>query len=225
MGVILDVVYNHLGPDGNYLPCFSTDFFTDLHETDWGEAINFDGPTRSGARFFIANAGYWISEFHLDGLRLDATQESMTSRRITSWSAMVREVRQRRCGRATIIVAENELQDAKLVRPPDEGGYGMDALWNDDFHHSAMVELTGRNEAYYTDYLGQPQEFISAAKYGYLYQGAMVHMAINGRGTPLFGTFRRKLSLTLSRTMIRLPILPRGDRPHRADRFRASSKP
>jgi maltooligosyltrehalose trehalohydrolase len=175
VGVILDVVYNHLGPDGNYLKQFSPAYFTDKYRTEWGEAINYDGPGSGPVReYFIANAGYWIEEFHLDGLRLDATQTIYddtpdSSRHILT--EIGRRVREAARGRATIIVAENEPQTPKLVRPVDKGGYGLDGLWNDDFHHSAMVALTGRNEAYYTDYLGTPQEFISAVKYGYLYQG------------------------------------------------------
>ncbi len=188
MGVILDVVYNHLGPDGNYLPCFSKDYFTDRHETDWGEALNYYGPNSAPVReFFIANAGYWISEYHLDGLRLDATQNVYDESKDHILAAMVREVRRTARKRSVIIVAENEPQEVRLVRPPEQGGYGMDALWNDDFHHSATVELTGRNEAYYTDYLGRPQEFVSAAKYGYLFQGQWYRWQSNRRGTPAFG--------------------------------------
>ncbi len=90
-------------------------------------------------------------------------------------------------GRATIVVGENEPQDVKLIRPPEQGGYGLDALWNDDLHHSAMVRMTGRSEAYYTDYRGAPQEFISAAKYGYLYHGQWYNWQHQRRGTPGFG--------------------------------------
>ena len=139
---------------------------------EWGEAINFDGPDAGPVReFFIANAGYWIDEYHLDGLRLDATQQIFDSSPTHILTEIGERVRAMARGRATIIVAENEPQETKLVRPVEQGGYGLDALWNDDFHHSAMVALTGRNEAYYTDYHGTPQELISAVKYGYLYQG------------------------------------------------------
>ncbi|MGE0128423.1 MAG: malto-oligosyltrehalose trehalohydrolase [Blastocatellales bacterium] len=172
MGVILDVVYNHLGPDGNYLREFAEDYFTGRYTTDWGEAINYDGENSGPVReYFIANAGYWIDEFHLDGLRLDATQNIYDLSDDHILAAIARRVREAARGRATIIVAENESQETILVREPKQGGYGLDALWNDDFHHSAMVAMTGHNEAYYTDYLGKPQELISAVKYGYLYQG------------------------------------------------------
>jgi maltooligosyltrehalose trehalohydrolase len=185
LGVILDVVYNHLGPDGNYLKQFSEDYFTDRYENEWGEAINFDGKQAAAVReFFIANAGYWIEEFHLDGLRLDATQQIFDSSPEHILAAITRRVREAAPGRATILVAENEVQQTQLVRPFEQGGYGIDALWNDDFHHSAMVAMTGRNEAYYTDYLGTPQEFISALKWGYLYQGQRYKWQQQRRGTP-----------------------------------------
>jgi maltooligosyltrehalose trehalohydrolase len=188
LGVILDVVYNHVGPDGNYLAHFSEEYFTERYTTDWGAAINFDGEHSGPVReFFLANAGYWIDEFHFDGLRLDATQDIYDQSPEHILAAITRQVRESARGRSTIVVAENEPQDTTLVRPPSQGGYGLDALWNDDFHHSAMVALTGHNEAYYTDYLGAPQEFISALKWGYLYQGQWYRWQEKRRGTPTFG--------------------------------------
>ena len=172
IGVILDVVYNHVGPDGNYLKEFSAEYFTDRYENEWGDAINFDGPGSGPVReFVIANAGYWIEEFHLDGLRLDATQQMFDASPDHIVAAITRRVRTAAHERATLVVAENEPQHVTLVRPSGDGGYGIDALWNDDFHHSAMVVLSGHNEAYYTDYHGGPQEFVSAAKWDSLYQG------------------------------------------------------
>jgi maltooligosyltrehalose trehalohydrolase len=172
IGVILDVVYNHLGPDGNYLKEFAPDYFSDRYRNEWGEPLNFDGPGSLAVReFFVANAGYWIDEYHMDGLRLDATQQIFDASPVNVMREMTQRVRDAARGRGTLVVAENEPQEVKLVRPPERGGYGMDALWNDDLHHSARVALTGRNEAYYSDYLGSPQELLSAVKYGYLYQG------------------------------------------------------
>jgi maltooligosyltrehalose trehalohydrolase len=185
MGVILDVVYNHIGPEGNVLPHFSPEYFTDRYSTDWGEAINYEdahaGPVRE---YFLANAGYWIEEFHFDGLRIDATQNIYDTSADHILAAVARRVRQAAGGRATLLVGENEPQHAQLVRPPAQGGYGLDALWNDDFHHSAMVAMTGRNEAYYSDYHGTPQELISALKYGWLYQGQYYTWQQKRRGTP-----------------------------------------
>src|SRR5437667_221040 len=188
IGVILDVVYNHLGPTGNYLRVFSPSYFTNRYENEWGDAINFDGPDAGPVReFFTANAGYWIDEFHFDGLRLDATQQIYDASPEHILAAVGARVREAARGRSTIVVAENEPQDTRLVRPSAAGGHGLDALWNDDFHHSAMVALTGRAEAYYSDTYGEPQEFISAAKYGYLYQGQHYHWQRQPRGTPAWG--------------------------------------
>lgn len=185
LGVILDVVYNHLGPDGNYLKQFAPHYFSERYNTDWGEPPNFDdefsGPVRE---FFIANAGYWIDEFHCDGLRLDATQQIFDSSDEHILAAVTRCVKGAARGRGIFIVGENEPQHAKLLRPRERGGYGLDALWNDDFHHAAIVAMTGRNEAYYTDYQGSPQEFISAAKWGFLFQGQRYKWQQARRGTP-----------------------------------------
>ena len=196
LGVVLDVVYNHLGPDGNYLGQFAEDYFSKQHQTDWGAAINFDGPNAGPVReYYLANAAYWAREFHLDGLRLDATQdiydesgnESGNESGEHILATLSTHMRQAAGNRQILLIAENEPQRVQLVRPADHGGCGLDAIWNDDFHHSAMVALTGRNEAYYTDYLGTPQEFVSAAKYGFLYQGQRYAWQQQRRGTPTFG--------------------------------------
>jgi len=184
LAVILDVVYNHVGPDGAYFRSYAPDFFTSRYENDWGESLNFDGKNAGPVRdFFIANAGYWIDEFHVDGLRLDATdniEDTSPTHVIADITARVREQAR---GRRVLIVAENERQDVRLLQPSSKGGCGVDALWNDDFHHTAMVALTGRREAYYTDYYGTPQELVSAVKWGYLYQGQYYSWQKNRRGT------------------------------------------
>jgi maltooligosyltrehalose trehalohydrolase len=188
IGVILDVVYNHFGPDGNYLKEFSPDYFSSRYTTDWGEALNFDGTNCASVReFVLTNAAYWIEEFHLDGLRLDATQQIFDNSAEHILKAIVLRVRTAARGRATIIVAENEPQQSQLARPIEQDGFGIDALWNDDFHHSATVAFSGHNEAYFTDYRGTPQEFISAAKYGFLFQGQRYKWQKQRRGTPAFG--------------------------------------
>ena len=185
VAVILDVVYNHLGPDGNYLSQFAAEYFSEKYRTEWGEALNFDGPgSRPVREFFIANAAYWVEEFHFDGLRLDATQQIFDSSAEHIVAAVGRRVREAARGRETIVVGENEPQHARLMRPAAEGGCGLDGLWNDDFHHSAMVALTGRSEAYYTDHRGAPQEFVSALKYGFLFQGQRYKWQRARRGTP-----------------------------------------
>ena len=183
LAVLLDVVYNHLGPDGNYLADFSAEYFTDRYRNDWGKAINFEGPAAARG-FFVENAGYWIDEFHFDGLRLDATQDIHDASREHVIASIARRVREAGGARQTYIVAENEPQHTRIVRAPSEGGYGCDALWNDDYHHTAVVALTGRREAYYTDYKGSAQELLSCAKYGYLYQGQWYAWQKQRRGQP-----------------------------------------
>jgi len=189
LAVILDVVYNHLGPDGNYLPQFSEAYFTKEHETDWGAAINFYGKHCEPVReFYLCNAAYWIKEFHLDGLRLDATQSIHDHSKDHILAAIGRAARKAGEGRGVILVGENEPQEVRLIRAESDGGYGIDALWNDDFHHSAMVAATGKREAYYMDYLGTAQELMSAVKHGFLYQGQWYAWQKKRRGTPTFGT-------------------------------------
>ncbi len=183
IGVILDVVYNHLGPEGNYLRVFSDYYFSERHETEWGEALNFDGAQSQPVReFFVSNARYWIEEFHFDGFRFDATQ-SIFDQSPQHILAEIGEAARAAAGeRPIVLLAENEPQETRLVRPRADGGYGLDALWNDDLHHAALVALTGRNYAYYTDYRGTPQEFISAVKHGYLYQGQRYRWQKKRRG-------------------------------------------
>ncbi|HEX3743627.1 MAG TPA: malto-oligosyltrehalose trehalohydrolase [Bryobacteraceae bacterium] len=187
MGVILDVVYNHLGPDGNYLAAFAAAYFSEQYHNDWGKGLNFDGAQSAPVReFFLSNARYWIEEFHLDGLRLDATQDVKDASPTHIIAEIAQVARAAAGNRGIFLIAENEPQETRLVRRPEDGGYGLDALWNDDFHHSALVALSGRNEAYYSDYSGNPQEFVSAAKYGYLYQGQWYRWQDQPRGTPTF---------------------------------------
>jgi maltooligosyltrehalose trehalohydrolase len=186
LGVILDVVYNHFGPDGNYVREFSDDYFTDHYDNEWGDALNFDGASAGPVReFFITNAAFWIEEYHLDGLRLDATQQIFDASSRHILAEVSEAVRRSARGRATFVVGENEVQDGQLLRAPAHGGCGLDALWNDDYHHSATVALTGHKEAYYTDYLGKPQEFLSALKFGFLFQGQRSSWQKNRRGSPV----------------------------------------
>lgn len=185
--VILDVVYNHLGPDGNFIGQFSPDYFSSRHQCEWGQAMNFDGENAGPVReLFLTNARYWIEEFHFDGLRLDATQQIFDDSKPHILAEIARVAREAGGDRTLFLVAENESQEGRIVRPPALGGYGVDALWNDDFHHSAVVAGSGRAEAYYSDYRGKPQEFISALKHGFLYQGQWYRWQKQRRGRPAF---------------------------------------
>jgi len=185
LGVILDVVYNHFGPDGNYLGAFSKNYLSSAHTSEWGDALNYDGEESAEVRrFILTNAAYWIEEFHLDGLRLDAIDQIFDDSQEHIVAEIAKTVRRAGGARDTLIVGENESQNSGLVRASSKGGLGLDALWNDDFHHAAIVAMTGRNEAYYTDYHGSPQEFISASKWGFLYQGQYYVWQKNRRGSP-----------------------------------------
>jgi maltooligosyltrehalose trehalohydrolase len=185
LGVILDVVYNHFGPDGNYVRHFASSYFSD-RKNEWGQAINFEA---EGVReFFSENAGYWVEEFHLDGLRLDATQSIADSSPEHIVSVIVRRARQAAEARKIFLVAENEPQDIALIKT-----YGVDAMWNDDWHHAAMIAAGGKREAYYTDYKGKAQEFVSLARHGFLYQGQRYSWQKNRRGTPSLDTPRERL--------------------------------
>ena len=187
LGVLLDVVYNHFGPEGNYLARYS-DFYYGENESDWGKVMNFDGRQCGPVReFFISNASYWIDEFHLDGLRFDATHAIIDNSDIHILGDITSRVRERAGKRRLLLVAENEEQDYRCLRPREEGGFGMDGVWNDDFHHSAHVALTGYHDAYYSEYFGSPQEMISCAKWSYLYQGQFYFWQGKRRGSPTMG--------------------------------------
>ena len=154
LSVILDVVYNHLGPDGNYLAEFGP-FFTDRYKTPWGSAINFDGPDAAGVRrFFLDNATYWLRDCHLDGLRLDATHAIFDSSPRHILSELADEVRELslEVKRPLILIAENEHNEPRLVRPRARGGDGLDGFWFDDLHHAIHAAFTGERQGYYANY-------------------------------------------------------------------------
>lgn len=181
LAVVIDVVYNHFGPEGNFIDKFYTGYFQE-RDAEWGRAINFDNPeTRT---FFLTNVLYWIEEFHFDGIRVDATQAINSNVPPSILYEISRTAHQATTDRMIIVIGENEPQRSELMYPPDKGGDAFDAIWNDDFHHTAIVRMTGRREAYYTDYKGTAQEFISCLKYGFLFQGQYYTWQENYRGTP-----------------------------------------
>lgn len=172
LAVVLDVVYNHLGPEGNYLAEFGP-YFTDKYHTPWGAAINFDGWGSDEVRhYFIQNALYWIREFHIDGLRLDAVHGIIDQSPVPFLSELQAEVG--RCGqqvnRRVQVFAESPLNDPRLVLSKELGGKGLDGLWNEDFHHALHSVLTGERQGYYMDY-GAMEHLTKAFREGFVYTG------------------------------------------------------
>ncbi len=172
LGVHLDVVYNHLGPEGNYLSQFGP-YFTDVYSTPWGAALNFDGPHSDAVRrYFIENALQWVEDFHLDGLRLDAVHAIVDRSSYPFLEELGDRVRQRAeaLGREVLVIAESDANDPRLVRPSSRGGVGLDGVWSDDFHHALHVLLTGEREGYYMDF-GRVSDLAEAWRTGAVYRG------------------------------------------------------
>jgi maltooligosyltrehalose trehalohydrolase len=185
LAVVLDVVYNHLGPDGNTLPKLAPRFVHPGKTNEWGDAINFG--EAAVREFYIANAAYWIAEYHFDGLRFDATQAIHDDHEPNIMAEMITAAREAAPDRTLWMVGENEPQDARLLRE-----LGFDALWNDDFHHTARVATTGVIDGYLHDYSGSPQEFVAAIRHGFLYQGQTYPWQRNPRGTSTRGLARAR---------------------------------
>ena len=172
LAVVLDVVYNHLGPEGNYLDEFGP-YFTDRYQTPWGRALNFDGPDSDPVRhYFLSNALFWMRHFHLDGLRLDAIHGiiDLSAQPFLAELQQAAEQEAHRRGRRFWLFAESDLNDVRVLRPPEQGGFGIPAQWNDDFHHALHVELTGEQEGYYLDFEGL-NHLAVALREGFVYRG------------------------------------------------------
>jgi maltooligosyltrehalose trehalohydrolase len=174
LGVIIDVVYNHLGPAGNHLAEFGP-YFTDRYSTPWGPAVNFDGPDSDEVRrFFADNALQWLGDYHVDGLRLDAVHAIFDSSAVHILEQLATEVAELSAasGWRRWLVAESDLNDPRIVRPPAMGGHGVDAQWSDDFHHALHAALTGEDAGYYADFSASGLEDVGAAlRTGYVYDG------------------------------------------------------
>jgi maltooligosyltrehalose trehalohydrolase len=182
IGVIIDVVYNHLGPDGAYLSAFSPYYFTSRHKTPWGEALNLDGPySEHVRRFFIENALHWIDEYHMDGLRLDATH----ALRDDSPRPFLAELSEtiRATGRRVVLIAEDERNLASLALPVDRGGCGLDAIWADDFHHQARRLVAGDAESYFAAFSGSADDLATTIERGWFYSGQVSPLTAAPRGT------------------------------------------
>ncbi len=175
LAVILDVVYNHLGPDGNYLGAYSRDYFSRTHKTPWGDGFNFElRPVRD---FFLENLGYWRREFHIDGFRLDATHAIEDG----SEEHVLAEMTRRAHSLGAFVTAEDERNEPHLLKPQAEGGLGFDAIWSDDFHHVIRVMLTGTREGYYSSYEGTVAELAGTLEHGWLLAGKKRQRQERGR--------------------------------------------
>lgn len=172
LAVLLDVVYNHLGPEGNYLERFGP-YFTDRYRTPWGKAVNLDGPHSDEVRrFFVDNACMWLRDYHLDGLRIDAVHAMVDLSARHFLEQLGDEVRalEAELGRHLVLVVESDLNDPRLIRPPQAGGYGMVAQWHEDFHHALHAVLTGEQCGYYRDF-GRLADLAKALGRGLVYDG------------------------------------------------------
>ena len=188
LAVVLDVVYNHLGAEGNYLREFGP-YFTDRYHTIWGDAINYDGEGSQQVRkYVIENALYWIREYHIDGLRLDAIQAIYDSSSMHIVKEIVRDAQEfaRGATRQICVIAESDQNDRNLILAVSEGGFGLDAVWSDDFHHSVHTFLTKENRGYYQDY-GEPEKIVKALNEGFVFQGQHYRFWRASRGSSTEG--------------------------------------
>lgn len=194
LAVLLDVVYNHLGPDGNYLGYYAP-YFTSHWKTPWGDAVNFDGPESDGVRaFVIENALMWLRDYRFDGLRLDAIQAIIDSRAYHILEELAERVRglARESSRRLLVIAESDRNDPRLVRPPEIGGYGLDGHWADDFHHAMHVFFTGEEGGYVSDYAGL-SDIVRAVQQGYVYIGQYSRFRRHSHGRPPVGVAPHQL--------------------------------
>jgi maltooligosyltrehalose trehalohydrolase len=188
LAVILDVVYNHLGPEGNYLAEFGP-YFAEAR-TPWGEGLNWDGEESAGVRrHVLGNAGYWIQEYHLDGLRLDAVHAIRDTGRTHILAELGEAVERqaRRLGRAVHVIAESNRNERRIVLPRSRGGYGLASQWSDDLHHALRVTLTGARGGYYDDFSGGLDDLEVALRDAWVYQGRLSPFRGFVLGTPSAG--------------------------------------
>jgi maltooligosyltrehalose trehalohydrolase len=186
LAVHLDVVYNHLGPDGAYLPAFTPFVFSGRHPSPWGAGLNFDGPhSETVRRFFIENALHWIHEYHIDGLRLDATNAIAddTPKHFLAELTVAVENSMKHAPRKVTVIAEDERNLSSMAMPRNAGGWGLDAIWADDFHHQVHRCLTGEGEGYYADFSGSMDDITTTVRQGWFYCGQYAVSFGKPRGT------------------------------------------
>ena len=212
LAVVLDVVFNHLGPEGNYLADFAP-YFTDRYRTPWGPAVNFDGPYSDEVRrFFIENALYWVAEFHVDALRIDAVHAILdfSARPFLGELAEAAHEWAERLNRRIHLIPESDLNDTRLIRPPEMGGLGLDAQWNDDFHHALHTLLTGERTGYYEDF-GQIRHLVKAFREGFVYSGGYSAYRRRRHGNPSL-TIPARRFVVFAQNHDQVGNRPRGER-------------
>jgi maltooligosyltrehalose trehalohydrolase len=185
IAVVLDVVYNHLGPEGNYLWDYGP-YFTDRYRTPWGDAINFDGPYSDEVRnFFVGNALAWVTDYHVDALRIDAIHGifDFSARHFLRELGDAVHARAGELGRRIFVIPESDLNDVRVINPVERGGYGLDAQWNDDFHHCLHTLLTGERTGYYEDF-GTIRDLEKALREGFVYSGEYSSFRKRRHGSP-----------------------------------------
>ena len=184
LSVILDVVYNHLGPDGAFLGVYSPGYFSTRHATPWGAAINLDGPDSAPVRaFFIENARHWIHEYGIDGLRLDACHALFDDSPRHFLAELQDRVRGGVAPRPVLVIAEDSRNLTRMVQPESEGGWGLDAVWADDLHHQIRVALAGDRDGYYADFTGSLEDVARTIRDGWFYRGQFSKHGGGPRGT------------------------------------------
>ncbi len=213
LAVILDVVYNHLGPEGNYLHPFAP-YFTNRYRTPWGDAVNFDGPDSDGVRHYvIANALHWVSEYHVDGLRLDAIHGiyDFSARHILVDISQAVDSLARQLERTVHVIAESDLNDVRTITPSEFGGHGLHAQWCDDFHHGLMTYLTGERRGYYVDF-GLFSHLEKAFREGFVYSGEYSRHRRRRHGS-CTATRPPRQMVVFSQNHDQVGNRPQGDRP------------
>jgi maltooligosyltrehalose trehalohydrolase len=198
IAVLVDVVYNHLGPDGAYLPAFNPEFFSPRHKSPWGNGVNLDGPgSENVRRFIIENALHWVHEYHVDGLRLDATHALVDASARHLLAELADAIHGLDFGRSVHLIAEDERNLATLVRPKANGGRGLDGVWADDFHHEMHRALTGEDAGYYADFSGTAADIARTINQGWFYTGQHSNYAGGPRGSGTEGIDRRRFVFCL----------------------------
>lgn len=198
LGVVLDVVYNHFGPDGAYASVFTPWYFSAKHSSPWGAAVNLDAEGSTQVReFFIENALHWVHEYHLDGLRLDATHGLVDDSTRHFVAELTERVRTATPGRPLLLIAEDDRNLVTLVRPLDDGGWGLDAVWADDLHHHLRRHTAGDNDGYYADYSGATTDIARTIREGWFYRGQFSAYRQEPRGTDPAGVPLQRMVVCL----------------------------